>query len=116
MIKKCENKVDEMCFILKEIHRYVPTEMITLNLTLPTGESKPVDSELFHRILLGGDQLTAARARSACSARLDHGSSGKRLCGILPVMEDWHAKMCYLKVSSYFILHVLAFDDVCYLC
>ena len=53
MIKKCENKVDEMCFILKEIHCYVPTEMITLNLTVPTGESKPINSELFYQILLG---------------------------------------------------------------
>ena len=116
MIKKCENEVDEMCFILTEIHHYVSTEMITLTLTLPTGESKPIDSELFHRILLGEDRLTAAHARSVCSACLDHGSSGKRLCGILLVMEDWHRKMCYLKLSSYFKLYVLVFDDVCYLC
>jgi len=99
VIKKCENKVDEMCFILKELHRYVPTESTTLNLKLPTGELKPLDSEVFHRILLGGDQLTAARARSGSSARADHSSSGKRLSGLLPVIEDWHAKMCYLKVS-----------------
>lgn len=90
--------MDEMCSILKELHHYVPTEKVTLNLTLPTGESKPLDSELFHRILLEGDQLTAARARSGCSARIDHDSSGKRLCGLLPVIEDWHAKICYLKV------------------
>ena len=99
MIKKCENKVDEMCSILNELHNYVPTEKVTLNLTLPTGNSRPLDSEVFHRILLGGDQLTAARARSSCMARADHGSSRKRLCGVLPVIEDWHAKMCYLKVS-----------------
>lgn len=68
-----------MCSILKELHHYVPTEKVTLNLTLPTGESKPLDSELFHRILLGGDQLTAARACSGCSARIDHDSSGKTL-------------------------------------
>ena len=51
-----------MCSVLKELHRYVPTEIVTLNLILPTGESKPINSELFQQILLGGDQLTAACA------------------------------------------------------
>lgn len=101
-----------MCSILEELHHYVPTEKVTLNLTLPTGESRPLNSELFHRILLGGDQLTAARARSGCAARADHDSSGKRLSGLLPVTEDWHAKMCYLKVRIYIghlILIMLAY-------
>ena len=101
-----------MCSILEELHRYVPTEKVTLNLTLPSGESRPLDSELFHRILLGGDKLTAARARSGCSARADHDSSGRRLSGLLPVTEDWHAKMCYLKVSvciRHLILIILAY-------
>ena len=75
VIKKCESKVDEMFSILEELHHYVPTDKVTLNLTLPNGESRPLDSESFHRILLGGDQLTAARARSGCSARADHDSS-----------------------------------------
>ena len=95
-----------MCSILEELHHYVPTEKVTLNLALPTGESRPLDSESFYRILLGGDQLTAARARSGCSARADHDSSGKRLSGLLPVTEDWHAKMCYLKVRMY-IRHLI---------
>jgi len=98
VIKKCENKVDEMCLILKELHSYVPTKRVTLDLLLPTGISRPLNSEIFHRILLGGDQLTAARN---CMARVDHGSSGKRLSGVLPVIEDWHAKMCFLKVSAF---------------
>lgn len=97
VIKKCENKVDEMCLILKELHKY---EQVTLKLALPTGDFKLLNSEVFHRTLLGGDQLTAARTRSSCLARVDHGSSGKRLSGVLPVIEDWHAKMCYLKVST----------------
>jgi len=33
-----------------------------------------VDDELFHQILLGGDQLTVARARGSITARLDHQS------------------------------------------
>ena len=93
-----------MCSILKELHRYVHTEMVTLNLMLPTGESKPTNSELFQRILLGGDQLTAACAHNGCSACLDHGSSGKRLCGILLVMEDWHKNKL---LESKFLFHIM---------
>ena len=100
VVKKCENRVDEMCTILHHIHQYIPSKTTTLNLLLPSGDVKNINSELFHRVLLGGDQLTVARARSACAARSDHGSSGQRLCGLLPVFEDWHAKMCYLKVCG----------------
>ena len=110
VIKKCENKLDEMCVILKELHHYVPAETVTLNLTLPTGGSKPLNSENFHRILLGGDQLTAACTRSGCEARVDHGSSQRRLCGVLPVIEDWHSKMCYLKVRDVVAKQIVDID------
>jgi len=52
-----------------------------------------LDSEVFHRTLLGGGPVAAARTRS-CLARVDHDSSGKKLSGVLPMIEDWHAKMC----------------------
>jgi len=102
-IKKSENKLDEMCSILKELHNYVTAERVTLNLALPAEDAKLLDTENFHQTLLGGDQLTAARARSSCEARVDHGSSKRRLSGVLPVIEDWHSKMCYLKVSIYLL-------------
>ena len=54
VIKKSENKLDEMCSILKELHNYVPAERVTLKLALPTGDAKLLDTENFHRILLGG--------------------------------------------------------------
>jgi len=69
----------------------------TLNLQLPSGQSKSIDINLYHKLLLGGDQLTAARARGSCAARCDHEAS-QRLNGLIPVTEDWHAKMCYLKI------------------
>lgn len=55
--------------------------------------------------LVGGDQLTTARARGAQLIQSDYDSSKDRLAGLLPVTEDWHAKMCLMKVISY--MHVL---------
>jgi len=98
VIKKNENKIDEMCTILSDLHHYIPTETTIFHLPLPSGNTKLLQSEIFHRVLLGGDKLTVARARSGCSAQADHGSSEQRLSGLLPVTEDWHVKMCFLKV------------------
>jgi len=50
----------------------------------------------FHKILLGGDQLTAARCRGAAAVRSDHRTSLERLDGMVPVCEDWHAKRIYV--------------------
>ena len=61
-----------------------------------------MDEEIYHQILLGGDQLTVARARGSVAVRADHiahvCSRRDRLEGLLPVVEDWHAKQCLLKV------------------
>ena len=56
------------------------------------------DSTKFFKILLGGDQLTIARVRG--TQCLFHGSDKamKRLQGIIPVQEDWHARMNFMKV------------------
>ena len=47
----------------------------------------------FLPILLGGDQLTAARARGSKSLRASHDSAKDRLDGLVPVVEDWHARV-----------------------
>ena len=52
-----------------------------------------------HRILIGGDQLTAARARSAQKAKLNAQTPSKRLEGLVSVVEDWHTKANLLGVS-----------------
>ena len=61
-----------MCSIMEQLNVYVPKETTTLCLSLPNGETKRVDCELYHQLLLGGDQLTATHARSSCAARCDH--------------------------------------------
>ena len=46
----------------------------------------------------GGDQLTAARVRSSQKVRCNSHRGCDRLEGLVPVVEDWHAKGC-LTVS-----------------
>lgn len=88
-----------MCDIMDKIHEYVPSKHVTESFSLFEGEADvEIDEEFFHQILLGGDQLTVARARGSIAARLDHLTRRERLEGILPVIEDWHAKQCLLKV------------------
>ena len=81
MILKNENINGEMIEIMENVHQYVPT--------------KSVDSrEIAENYLLGGDHLTCARARSAKRHRQDLATAVERMEGLLPVVEDWHTKMC----------------------
>ena len=94
-----------MVEILDSIHKYVPTKRMTQEFDVPnedeeTGvEHVSLDIDHFHHILLGGDQLTVARVRGAQSIRNNSENGRNCLDGFIPVAEDWHAKMCYLKVS-----------------
>lgn len=92
--------MDQMCSILDELHTYVPMSPITKQLLLD-GNEDPVEMEdkVFHRILVGGDQLTTARCRGSAAARSDHQTSLDHLKGLVPVTEDWHAKKTFLMVS-----------------
>ena len=94
-----------MVEILDSIHKYVPTKRTTQEFNVPNGdedtgvEHVSVQVDYFHHILLGGDQLTVARIRGAQSVRNNSENGRSCLGGFIPVAEDWHAKMCYLKVS-----------------
>ena len=50
------------------------------------------------KILLGGDQLTVARAHSAKGMRVNHENAKSCLKGIIPVIEDWHTRLTLMKV------------------
>ena len=91
-----------MCEIMDEIQKYVPAKSVTAFFPLFHEEDDiEYDDEVFHKILLGGDQVTVARARGSIAARADHHTQRARLQGLLPVVEDWHAKQCLLKVCIY---------------
>ncbi len=58
---KNEAKGDDMVDIMTHIHQYVPSIPMTRQIKLTTGECVDVTWERMHRILMGGDQMTAAR-------------------------------------------------------
>lgn len=98
-----ENKVDEMVSILDELHQYVPSTQETMEVFVPTeSDSDVIEVDNFHQILLGGDQLTAVRALSAQAVRQNSESGHTKLQGFEPTVEDWHAKMCFMEVGSYY--------------
>ena len=58
------------------------------------------DNTQFSKILLGGDQLTAARARGTQAIRRTESTPANRLQGLIPVIEDWHVRMSLMKVMD----------------
>ena len=51
-------------------------------------------------VLLGGDQLSCSMARHVIADRINSMNHVQGLKGLIPVMEDWHSKLCLLTVSS----------------
>lgn len=82
-------------------HQYVPTLKFTDDVIIPgTSETVAVPRAVFCPILLGGDQLTAARVRGAKKAKVSDELPANRLEGIIPVAEDWHTKMNFVLVGN----------------
>ena len=90
-----------MADIIEDLHEnYVPTVMSEDTIYLPDQTTRTLENPQFSsKVLLGGDQLTAARVRGATTLRLSHQKASYRLEGVVPVVEDWHARMTLLKVS-----------------
>ena len=96
---KNENVLDEMVSIMEDLHTYVPTIHKRVEITTP-GETEPdtIDDFKFHPVLFGGDQLTAARIRGCQRIRQNSVDKKGQLQGLVPCIEDWHAKVCLLEV------------------
>lgn len=90
---------------MEELHDYVPTVTTTAMVDVDDNEEVEVIYDDFHHILVAGDQLTAARARGSQRIRKCGQRPRERLEGVLPVCEDWHAKVVLLGVS-FPVLHV----------
>ena len=84
---------------MDKLHEYVPTKLVVTEKTLVSGEVKRMEDYAMYKNLIGGDQLTVARVRGSAAARVDHQTKKDRLEGFVPVVEDWHAKQCLLKVN-----------------
>ncbi len=94
---KNETKGDDMVDIMSHLHQYVPT--VDHAPDMPSTEYKTSDRVNFHRILIGGDQLTAARARSSQKHMANALTPTERLEGLIAMAEDWHTKASLLGVS-----------------
>ena len=87
-----------MTEILQHVQKYVPLKTVERELILPNEEIIKYTEEHYAVTLLGGDQLTVARARGVQRIRRNSIKSEDKLEGLFPVVEDWHAKMCLLQV------------------
>ena len=101
VILKDENKLDEIVDILQELQKLAPSKSQTNDVPVPnTTEVRSMTETDFHRLLFGGDQLTAKRARGGIRIRNNSTNNADRLEGLLPVAEDWHAKVFFLEVRN----------------
>ena len=90
-----------MCVIMSELQRYCPFLSFPRVVGLPSGDTLPSKDVKCHEILFGGDQLTRARAVSAIRIRAGHDEVKDQLTGLVPVIEDWHARQTLLKVCIF---------------
>ena len=90
-----------MISILDHLHKYVPTLTSTETVAAPhTNAPVTVIADHFHHVLFGGDMVTAKRARGAQGIRENSNRGKDRLEGLVPIVEDWHAKMTLICVST----------------
>ena len=93
-----------MVDILAHISDYIPTVASSREVTLSNGKKVLEDQSVMHSILLGGDQLTAARVRAAQDAKANGQTSYKRYEGVVPVFEDWHSKGNIMGVGTVYTI------------
>ena len=91
---------------MEKLHEFVASKPVRESFQLFADEpGVEIDDKIFHQILLGGDQLTVARAQGSICAHQDHVTWREHLEGLLPVIEDWNAKQCLLKVHHFKYIH-----------
>ena len=100
-----ENKLNEMAIILQSLMSMVPTLHNEESVPLSDGNTVTVDKTTFHKVLLGGDQLTAARVRGTKSLKQIETRAVDRSQGLIPVVEDWHARMAFVTVSNFLFIY-----------
>ena len=103
-----ENKLEDMSKILEHYMKLVPSLSAEGKYTLSNGEVISFDDTRFWEVLFGGDQLTVARIRGTQALRDTEETALNRLQGIVPIVEDWHTRMTFLKVYTF-----VQAQDVC---
>ena len=89
-----------MVAIMAHLHQYAPmVESVEEVHVTSIDKTVQVTSACARPILVGGDQLTAARARGAQKAKVNALTPRSRLEGLVPMVEDWHTKVTLLTVG-----------------
>lgn len=100
VLLKNENCNSDMVDIVSHFHQYMPLIESTEHIFVDDiGETVEVPKESLYKLLLGGDQLTAARARGAIKSRVNSPTPSGRLAGFIPCVEDWHTQTILLEAS-----------------
>ena len=86
--------------IMKFHHQYVPVIKYQQKINSSVITEESLDDAVMYPILFGGDQLTIARQRTAIKAKSNAPTPVIRLDGLIPTIEDWHAKLTFLEVNS----------------
>lgn len=90
-----------MIEIMTHFHQYVPVVEDSKSVYIADiNETVSVPEASLYKVLLGGDQLTVARARSAIKHRMNSPSPAKHLAGLIPVVEDWHTQTILMEVRK----------------
>ena len=105
MLLHNENIGDEMIKIMAHVHQYVPVTEYEREVQVDNDTTVQQIHSKVHKILFGGDQLTAARIRGAQAAKCNSVTCAKRFDGLIPVIEDWHTKVVLLEVCLVFVCH-----------
>ena len=99
-----------MIDIMDHLHKYVPSLRTTEDVTFQsTGEHAVANRVHFHPIIFGGDQLTVKQARGGQKIRSNSKTEDHKLGGLVPVAEDWHAKVVLLEVRHHLHWLVLTY-------
>ena len=81
--------------------QYVPCVPKEGHHLLDNGVSITYDNTHVMKLILGGDQLTAACVRGTQALRVTEEKVLDRLQGLVPVVEDWYARMAFTKVHRF---------------
>ena len=100
---KNENILEDMVDILDGLQKYIPTttSIHTIDVCTEDGNTRAVDIDVHHfsHIAFGGDQLTVSRIRGSQRVLFNSENGTERLEGFIPMIEDWHTKMCFMEVN-----------------
>ena len=90
-----------MVDIMTHMHQYVPIIQSLEEVYVPSlDERVEFYKARSFPIIVAGDQLTSARARSAKKAKCNADSPTSRFESLIPTPTDWHTKQALLGVST----------------